>query len=56
MIHDHRTKREWKIQLKLAINFMSSKDTSEMRTMHSKSDDIEINEADEIIDNIFDSI
>ena len=35
-----------------AINFLSSKDTNETRTMHSKSDNVEImicNETDEII-------
>ena len=48
---------EWKTHLTIAINFMSSKDSNEMRTMHSKSDKIEIsigNETDEIIKKQFD--
>ena len=28
----------WKIQLTIAINFISSKDTDEERVMHSRSD------------------
>ena len=32
----------WKIQLKVAINFGSSKDTDQEREMHSKSDNMEI--------------
>ena len=48
---------EWKTHLTIAINFMCSKDSNEMRTMHSKSDKIEIsigNETDEIIKKQFD--
>ena len=37
-INDHKTQDEWIIQLMLAINFLSSKDTGETCTMHSKSD------------------
>ena len=46
----------WKIKLKLAINFMSSKDTNEERLIHSKSFNIEttINDkADQVIGEIF---
>ena len=32
----------WKIQLTIAIDFISSKDNDEERIMHSKSDDKEI--------------
>ena len=43
----------WKIQLTIAINFISSKnDTDEEQVMHSKSDNIEIminDEADDVI-------
>ena len=45
--HDAR-----KIQLTIAINFISSKDTSAERVIHSKSDEIEImvdDKADEVI-------
>ena len=31
---------EWKIHLVIAINFMSSKDSNETRTMYTKSDNI----------------
>ena len=40
----------WKTQLKMVINFISSKDIDEDRVMHSKSDSIEVimnDEADE---------
>ena len=42
----------WKIQLTMAINFISSKDNGENRVMHLKSNNIEImvnDEADEAI-------
>ena len=42
----------WKIQLTIAINFISSKDNDEERLMRSKSDNIEIlinDEADKVI-------
>ena len=37
-----KTQGEWKIQSAIAINFMSSKDSNEMHTMHSKSHNIGI--------------
>ena len=36
-IIEHKTQSEWKIQLTMAINFISSKDSDETRTMHKKS-------------------
>ena len=33
---------EWKIQLTMAINFISSKDSDETRTMHTKSNNVVI--------------
>ena len=42
MINDHKTQGEWKIQLTMAINLISSKDSEEIRTMYTKSDNIEI--------------
>ena len=51
MINDHKTRREWEIQLTIQINFISSKDSEETRTMHTNSHNIEImmgNETDEI--------
>ena len=52
LINYHKSEEEWKIKLTLAINFMSSKDSEETCTMHTKSHNIEImmgNETDEII-------
>ena len=46
----------WKIQLTIAINFISSKDSDKEWVMHSKSDNIEIiiyDEADEAIQELF---
>ena len=36
------TPSEWKIQLRMAINFISSKDSDEARTMYTKSNNVEI--------------
>ena len=47
MINDHKTIREWKIQLTMQINFISHKDSEETRTMDTKSSNIEIMEGDE---------
>ena len=53
------TQGEWKIQLTMVINFISSKGSNETRTMLTKSDNIEImidNETDEIIEELFNSL
>ena len=42
IINDSKTEGEWKIQLMMVNNFISSKDSNETRTMHTKSDNIEI--------------
>ena len=50
---------EWKIQLTMSINFISSKDSDETRNMHTKSNNIEImvgSETDEIIEELFKSL
>ena len=55
MINDHKKRREWKIQLTMPINFISSKDSDETRHFHMKSNNIENmmgNETDEIIEKI----
>ena len=55
IINGHKTQGEWKIQLTMEINLLSSKDSNETRTMHTRSDNIEIligNQTDEIIKNI----
>ena len=48
--------REWRIQLIMIINFISSKDSDEISTMRTKSNNIEImmgNEADKITEKLF---
>ena len=58
-ITKHKTQSEWKIQLTSAINFISSKDSDETRTMHAKSDDVEImigSETNQIIEELFKSL
>ena len=41
MISDYKTQSEWKIQLAMEINFISSKpDSDETHTMRTKSDNI----------------
>ena len=50
------TPSEWKIQLTMAINFTSSKDSEETRTMHTKSNNLKImmgSETDGIIEELF---
>ena len=52
------TSSEWKIQLTMVINFISSKDFDETGTMHTKINNVEImigSETDEIIKNLFES-
>ena len=49
---DYKTQGEQKIQLTMIINFISSNDSDETCTRHTKSNNIEImmgNEIDEII-------
>ena len=57
-IIEHKTKIEWKIQLTMTINFISSKDSDETRTMHAKSNNVEImmgSETGEITEELFKS-
>ena len=59
MINNHKTYGEWKIQLIMRINFISSLDTGEFRIMHSKSNNVENMigiETDDIIDQPFKSL
>ena len=54
-----KTQSEWKIHLTMAINFISSKDSDETCTMHTKRNHVEImigNETDEIIEELFESL
>ena len=58
MINNHKACREWKIQLIMGINFISSLDTGEFCIMHSKSDKAKImigTETDVIINELFES-
>ena len=59
IINDHKTEGGWKIQKTMEIQFFTSEDSNETRTMHTRSDDIEImmgNEKDEIIEELFESL
>ena len=42
IITDLQNSDTWKIQLKIAINFISSKDSEEERIMHSRSDNMQL--------------
>ena len=60
LINDHKTIRnnsnEWKIQINMHVNFISSNDTGETRTIFVWSDNEEIrsgNETDDIIRGFF---
>ena len=58
MIDNHKAHGEWKIQLIMRINFISSLDTDEFRIMHTKSNNIEImngTETNDIIKKLFES-
>ena len=57
IINDYKSQSEWKIQLTIAINFISSEpDSDETRTMYTRSNNVEImegSEIDEIIKELF---
>ena len=56
IINKYKTQDEWKIQLTMEIIVISSNDSNETRTMHTKSDNTEItisNETDEIVEELF---
>ena len=58
MIIDYKTQGEWKMQLTMSVNFISSKDSEEICNLHTRRNNIEIvmvNETDEIIDELFES-
>ena len=60
MINDHKNQSEWKIQLTVAINFISSKpDLDETHIMHTKSNNIEImigSDTNDVIKELFKSL
>ena len=54
-ITEYKTQSEWKILLTMAINLISCKDSDETRTMHAKSNNVEImmgSETNEIIEEL----
>ena len=56
---DCKSPGEWKIQLTMIINFISSKDSGKICALHTKSNNIESmmgNETDEIIEKSFESL
>ena len=59
MINDHRiARRVWKIQISMRVNFISSKDTGETRTIYVWSDNVSImwgSDTDDIIRELFGS-
>ena len=59
IIYDLKNSDTWKIQLTVAISFISSKDNDEEHLMHLKSDNIEImidDKADQVIEELFQSL
>ena len=59
MINDHQARSDWKNQLTMLINFISSKDSEVTRTMHTKSHNVETmmsNERGKIIEKRFESL
>ena len=56
IVIDRQSSDTWKIQLTMAINFMSSKDTEEKHVMHSTSDNIKFiphDDANEVVNELF---
>ena len=59
IINDLKKSDTWKIQVKIAIDFISSKDSDEECVMYSKSDNVQtmINDkAEEVIQELFESL
>ena len=59
IINDLKTPDIWKIQLTIAINFISSKNNDEEHVIHSKNDNIKIMINDktyEVIEKLFQSL
>ena len=56
IINNFRKSDTWKIQLKVAINFITCEDNDEEYVMHSKNDNIEIlinDKAGQVTENVF---
>ena len=59
MILDLQNSFTWKIQLTIAINFISSKDVQEDHVMHSRSSNTKFasyNDTNEVVDKLFESL
>ena len=59
MIIDLQSSNTWKIQLTIAVNFISSKDTEEEHVMYSPSDNIKFatyNDVNEVANEFFESL
>ena len=59
LINDHKANGEWKIQLSIQTNSISSKDSGETRIIHSWSKNVEIrmdNKTDDVINTLIDSL
>ena len=59
IIIDLQNSDTWKIQLTIAINFISSKDAEEECVRHSKSENIKLtsyNDVNKVVDELFDSL
>ena len=59
MIIDLQISDTWKIQLTIAINFISSKDAEGERALHSSRDNTKFtsyNDANEVVDELFESL
>ena len=59
IIIDFQNSDAWKIQFKIVINFIFSKDAEEERVMHSTSDNITFTpdgDANDVIDELFESL
>ena len=59
IIIDLQKSGTWKIQLTIAINFVSSKDTDDEQVMHSGNNNVEVmtyDNANEVIEEIFESL
>ena len=59
LINDHQANGEWKLQLSIQTNFISSKDSEETCISRSWSEHAEImmgNETDDIINTLIDSL
>ena len=59
VIHYETQYGEWKIQLTMSINFISSKDSDETRNIHTKSYNIEIimgSETNDIVEELCESL